>query len=57
MKQKEKNKISRDKILNAAIIEFGTKDYGKASLNNICNDNNISKGLIYHYYKIRMIYF
>ncbi|MCS4468495.1 hypothetical protein JTS96_08050 [Clostridium botulinum] len=38
-------------------MEFGTKDYGKASLNNICNDNNISKGLIYHYYKIRMIYF
>lgn len=51
MKQKEKNKISRDKILNAAIIEFGTKDYGNTSLNNICNDNNISKGLIYHYYK------
>ncbi|MCS4464767.1 TetR/AcrR family transcriptional regulator [Clostridium botulinum] len=48
---KRKNKVSRDKILNAAIIEFGTKDYGKASLNNICNDNNISKGLIYHYYK------
>ncbi|WP_315121131.1 TetR/AcrR family transcriptional regulator [uncultured Clostridium sp.] len=51
MKQEEKNKISKDKILNAAIVEFGTKNYGDASLNNICNDNNISKGLIYHYYK------
>ncbi|MBU5483956.1 TetR/AcrR family transcriptional regulator [Clostridium sp. MSJ-11] len=51
MTQKEKNKISKDKILNAAIVEFGTKNYGNASLNNICNDNNISKGLIYHYYK------
>lgn len=51
MKQKEKNKISKDKILNAAIVEFGTKNYENASLNNICNDNNISKGLIYHYYK------
>lgn len=51
MNQKEKNKISKDKILNAAIIEFGSKNYGDASLNNICSDNNISKGLIYHYYK------
>lgn len=51
MNQKEKSKISKDKILNAAIVEFGTKNYGDASLNNICNDNNISKGLIYHYYK------
>ncbi|MEW9095879.1 MAG: TetR/AcrR family transcriptional regulator [Clostridiaceae bacterium] len=51
MTQKEKSKISKDKILNAAIVEFGTKNYGDASLNNICNDNNISKGLIYHYYK------
>lgn len=51
MNQREKNKISKDKILNAAIAEFGTKNYGDASLNNICKDNNISKGLIYHYYK------
>lgn len=51
MKQKEKSKISKEKILNAAIIEFGTKTYESASLNNICSDNNISKGLIYHNYK------
>ena len=48
MKQKEKSQISKEKILNAAIIEFGTKTYESASLNNICSDNNISKGLIYH---------
>ena len=51
MKQKEKSQISKEKILNAAIIEFGTKTYESASLNNICSDNNISKGLIYHNYK------
>lgn len=51
MKQEEKNQISKDKILNAAIVEFGTKSYENASLNNICNNNNISKGLIYHYFK------
>ena len=51
MKQKDKNQISMDKIVNAAIVEFGKNGYDKASINNICNDNNISKGLIYHYFK------
>jgi AcrR family transcriptional regulator len=51
IKRKAKNQISKDKILNAAIVEFGTKSYENASLNNICNDNDISKGLIYHYFK------
>ncbi len=51
MNQKEKSQLSKDKILNAAIAEFGTKTYENASLNNICNDNKISKGLIYHYFE------
>lgn len=51
MKQNEKSKISKDKILNAAMKEFGSKSYDNASLNNICSDNKISKGLIYHYFK------
>lgn len=51
MKQKEKSEISRERILNAAIHEFGAKGYKGGSLNNICSDNKISKGLIYHYYK------
>ncbi len=51
MKQKDKNQLSREKILSAAIAEFGTKNFESASLNNICSDNNISKGLIYHYFK------
>ena len=51
MKQSEKSKITYDKILKAAIKEFGIKSYDNASLNNICNENNISKGLIYHNFK------
>lgn len=51
IKREEKNIISKDKIFQAAIDEFGSKGYANASINNICNDNNISKGLIYHYYK------
>ena len=51
MKKEEKTELTREKILNAAIIEFGTKGYEGASLNNICNDYGISKGLIYHNFK------
>lgn len=51
MKKEEKTELTKEKILNAAIIEFGTKGYEGASVNNICNDNGISKGLIYHNFK------
>lgn len=51
MKQSEKTKRTKDRILNAAIAEFGTKTYECASLNTICNDNQIPKGLIYHNFK------
>lgn len=51
MKQVEKTKQTYDKILHAAIIEFGNKNYESASLNVVCSKNNISKGLIYHNFK------
>jgi AcrR family transcriptional regulator len=51
MKQEDKNKISREKILKAAVKEFGTKSYENASLNDICSGSGTSKGLIYHYFK------
>ncbi|MEG0805962.1 MAG: TetR/AcrR family transcriptional regulator [Clostridium sp.] len=50
MKQSEKTQITYDRILNAAIIEFGTKGYMGASLNNICA-TGIPKGLLYHNFK------
>lgn len=51
MKQREKTKQSCDKILKAAVAEFGAKGYKAASLNTICRENQISKGLIYHNFK------
>ena len=35
----------------AAMEEFGTKSYDAASLNTMCIENQISKGLIYHNFK------
>lgn len=51
MKRKEKNLQSRQRILEGALKEFSAKSYAEASLNNICNNNGISKGIIYHYFK------
>ncbi|GAA0180001.1 TetR/AcrR family transcriptional regulator [Clostridium sediminicola] len=51
MNREEQNRISREKILTASLKEFGEKDYFSASINNICKNNKISKGLLFHYYK------
>lgn len=47
MKQKEKTVITKNKILNAALAEFGENGYGAGTVNNICK-TGINKGLIYH---------
>lgn len=51
MRQEEKTRLTCEKILNVAIMEFGTKSYENASLNTICSENGISKGLVYHNFK------
>lgn len=50
MKQSEKNKKSREYILSCAFKEFAEQGYRAASINTICSDGQLSKGLIYHYY-------
>lgn len=51
MRKEEKTRRTYEKILSAAIVEFGTKSYDSASLTTLCNENQISKGLIYHNFK------
>lgn len=50
MKQKEKNRKSREHILEYAFQEFAKQGYQGASVNTICAAGKISKGLLYHYY-------
>lgn len=40
----------RDRIINAAIEEFASFPYEKASTNNIVKKAGISKGLLFHYF-------
>ncbi|WP_312654535.1 TetR/AcrR family transcriptional regulator [Proteiniclasticum sp.] len=51
MKREEKNSKTREQILKSAMKEFGEKSYSEASLNTISKDGEISKGIIYHYFK------
>lgn len=48
MKQEEKTRRTRQRILEAAVAEFGTKGYAGASLNAVCAAGDVSKGLLYH---------
>ena len=51
MKRDEKNAMSKQRILDAAMEEFSRKGYEGASLNTVCLKNGIFKGIIYHYFK------
>lgn len=51
MKKAEKTELTREKIIAAALEEFGARGYEGATLNTICQNHDISKGLIYHNFK------
>ena len=50
MKQQERQKKSKEKILQAAITEFSASGYDKVTMENICTRHGIHKGMMYHYY-------
>jgi len=51
MKQTQRNALSRGRILAGAKDVFSRYGYHAASMNTICSENQISKGIIYHYFK------
>lgn len=54
MNQKEQqSQESREVILEAAIQEFGSYGFLSASTNRMCQRANISKGLLFHYYRTK----
>ena len=44
----------KEKLINAAILEFSLYPYEKASTNNIVREAGISKGLLFHYFGSKM---
>lgn len=50
MKNEERTIISKNSIIDAAIIEFAEKKYDGISLNQFCSKHGISKGKLYHHF-------
>lgn len=50
MRQRERQERSRQKILSAAMEEFGSQEYETVTMDRICANHDISKGMMYHYY-------
>lgn len=50
MKQQERQKNSKEKILQASMKEFSEFGYEKVTIDHICAKYKISKGMMYHYY-------
>lgn len=50
MKRLEQQEAMRNKIIKSAIYEFAQHEYNTASINRICDNAGISKGIIYHYF-------
>ena len=50
MTQKERQTRSKHTIFLSALEEFGSHDYSQVSMESICQNHGISKGMMYHYY-------
>ena len=53
MKREEKSQKMRRKIMDSALAEFSEQGYGISSINTICATENISKGIVYHYFETK----
>ena len=48
MKKELKTKLTQERIIEAALIEFSQKGYKAFGINELCKNHKISKGILYH---------
>lgn len=48
MKKELKTQLTRERIIDAALIEFSQKGYKAFGINELCKNHKISKGILYH---------
>ena len=53
MKREEKNQQTRRRIMDGALAEFSKQGYGASSINTFCAAQDISKGIVYHYFETK----
>ncbi len=51
MRKEKKTELTKERIIKAALQEFGTNGYDATTLNSICSKHDIAKGLLYHNFK------
>lgn len=57
MKREEKNQQTKRRIMDSALAEFSAQGYGASSINTICAAQDISKGIVYHYFETKDVLF
>lgn len=53
MKREEKNQQTKRRIMESALAEFSAQGYGGSSINTICAAEDLSKGIVYHYFETK----
>ena len=53
MKREEKNQMTKRKIVESALREFSKNGYRGCSVNDICKNGGVSKGIVYHYFETK----
>lgn len=53
MNREEKNQQTKRRIMDSALAEFSRQGYGASSINTICAAQDISKGIVYHYFETK----
>lgn len=51
MSRENQKELMKQNIYHSALKLFGANTYDKCSINMICKDAQISKGIVYHHYK------
>lgn len=51
--REEKNQQTKRRIMDSALAEFSRQGYGASSINTICAAQDISKGIVYHYFETK----
>lgn len=53
MKREEKNQMTKRKIVESALREFSKNGYRGCSVNDVCQNGGVSKGIVYHYFETK----